>query len=188
MRLHTVGHGTLAQDDFLRLLQDARIGCVVDVRIAPGSRRHPHFRREALSDSLSGAGMAYVWEKDLGGHRKPHPDSPHMALRNAGFRAYADHMATAAFGAALARVLERARTQSLALLCAESVWWRCHRKMIADAAVLLHEVPVHHLFHDGRLDAHTPAPEARVADGRIVYDVDPDTPLLNEHRHGPVGQ
>src|SRR5262249_36515849 len=97
-----------------------------------------------------------------GGRRRPSPESPHGALRVAAFRGYADHMETPEFRDALDALLTEAAARSTAVMCAESVWWRCHRRLLADAAVLLRRVSVEHLFHDGRLEAHRPTPEARV--------------------------
>src|SRR4051812_25917788 len=103
--LITVGHGTLPQEKFIELLRAAGVESLVDVRTAPGSRRHPHFRRQAMEEWLPAAGIAYRWEPRLGGLRKPSPDSPNIALRNSGFRAYADHMAEPEFAIALDDVL-----------------------------------------------------------------------------------
>lgn len=170
--LTTVGHGTLSGDAFTRLLAGAGVELLVDVRSTPGSRRNPQFGRAVLEQALPAAGIAYRWEPDLGGRRRPVPGSPNTALRDDGFRGYADHMETPAFAAALDRVLRDAGHRLTAVMCAESVWWRCHRRLVADAVVLLHRRPVVHLFHDGRVVAHVPAPEARVVDGRLRYDVD----------------
>lgn len=175
--LVTVGHGRLEVDALVSLLRGAQIAVVADVRRYPGSRRHPHFAREALSASLEEAGVGYRWVADLGGRRSPAPDSRHTALRNAGFRAYADHMETAAFRAALDDVLAGAGRERTAILCAESVWWRCHRRLIADAAVLLDGFSVEHLFHDSRLRPHVPTPEVRTAGDRLVYDRSRDRSL-----------
>lgn len=171
--LLTVGHGTLAGGELRALLAGAGVELVVDVRMFPGSRRNPQFSREVLEEELPAAGIAYRWERDLGGRRRPHAGSPHRALRDESFRAYADHMETPEFAAALDRVLGDADRVMTVVMCAESVWWRCHRRLIADAVVLLHHRPVAHLFHDARVVLHVPAPEARVDDGRIVYDVGP---------------
>jgi uncharacterized protein (DUF488 family) len=175
VELLTVGHGTLAAEAFVALVAGAGVERVVDVRSYPGSRRNPQFGREAMAAWLPEAGVAYDWAPDLGGRRKVVPGSPNVALRHEGFRAYADHMATPAFAAALDRLLAEvadpagART---AVMCAESVWWRCHRRLLADAAVLLRQVPVLHLVHDGRLAPHAPTPAARVDGDRLVYDAD----------------
>lgn len=170
--LLTVGHGTLPGDAFTRLLAGAQVGLLADVRSTPGSRRHPQFGRAVLERVLPAAGIAYRWEPDLGGRRRAVPGSPNTALRDEGFRGYADHMDTPAFAEAVDRVLRDAERTLAAVMCAESVWWRCHRRLIADAVVLLHRRPVAHLFHDGRVVPHVPAPEARVVGGRLRYDVE----------------
>jgi uncharacterized protein (DUF488 family) len=178
VNLRTVGHGTLPADDFAALVSDAGIEVVVDVRSFPASRRHPQFGREAMEGWLPDAGVAYRWEPRLGGRRRPRPDSPHGALRVPAFRGYADHMETQEFGDAVDELLVEAGTRRAAVMCAESVWWRCHRRLLADAAVLLRGAAVEHLFHDGRLDPHRPTPEARVDRRRLVYDGgEPGLPL-----------
>jgi uncharacterized protein (DUF488 family) len=168
--LLTVGHGTLAADEFAGLVGEAGVELVVDVRSFPASRRHPHFRREAMERWLRDAGVAYRWEPRLGGRRRARPDSPHEALRQPGFRGYADHMESAEFADALDSVLADADRARTAVMCAESVWWRCHRRLLADAVVLLRGGAVEHLFHGGRLAPHPPTPEARRDGPRIVYD------------------
>jgi uncharacterized protein (DUF488 family) len=168
--LLTVGHGTLSADALARLLGDAGVTLVVDVRSHPGSRRHPHFAREPMGDWLTAGGTGYRWEGRLGGRRRPVPDSPNAALRNRAFRGYADHMATADFAEALAAVLDDASLARVAVLCAESLWWRCHRRLLADAAVLVGGARVHHLFHDGRLTPHALTGEARLGGGHVVYE------------------
>jgi uncharacterized protein (DUF488 family) len=168
--LHTVGHGTLAADDLARLLAGAGIELVVDVRSHPGSRRHPQFGRAAMERWLPEHGLGYAWEPALGGRRSPRPDTPNLALSVPAFRGYADHMATAEFAGALDRVLAQAALRPTTVMCAESVWWRCHRRLLADAAVLLRDERVLHLFHDGRVAEHHPMDEARVDDHRLVYD------------------
>jgi uncharacterized protein (DUF488 family) len=174
----TVGHGTLPADELGRLVAGTGIEVVVDVRSFPASRRHPQFRREAMERWLPEAGVAYRWEPRLGGRRRPAPDSPHGALRVPAFRGYADHMETTEFQDALDDLLATAGERPATVMCAESVWWRCHRRLIADAAVLLRGAYVDHLFHDGRLDAHRPTPEARVDGRRLVYDGgEPGLPL-----------
>jgi uncharacterized protein (DUF488 family) len=169
--LLTVGHGTASQPELTELLHGAEVELVVDVRTAPGSRRHPHVARAQLERWLPAAGLAYRWERDLGGFRRPPPDSPDVAWREPMFRGYAAWMREAPFAAALDRVLEAAAERRTAVMCSEAVWWRCHRRLVADAVVLLHEVPVRHLMHDGRLLAHEPTEGVRVReDGLLVYD------------------
>ena len=169
--LLTVGHGTASQAELTELLRGAEVELVVDVRTAPGSRRHPHVARAQLERWLPAAGMAYRWERDLGGFRRPPPDSPDVAWREPMFRGYAAWMREAPFRAALGRVLGAAAERRTAVMCSEAVWWRCHRRLVADAVVLLHEVPVRHLMHDGRLVAHEPTEGVRIReDGLLVYD------------------
>lgn len=165
----TVGHSTHPIERFLDLLRGAGIRRLVDVRTAPGSRKHPQFGRDALASSLEGAGVAYAWRgEELGGWRKAGPDSRHTALRSAGFRGYADHMESETFRVALDRLLEEAEETPTAVMCAEALWWRCHRSMIADAVVARgHEV--RHLMPDGSVADHRPR-FARIEDGVPVYD------------------
>ncbi len=166
-----MGHGTQPAGDLVTMLAAAGVRRVVDVRIAPGSRKHPQFNREALAGSLRGGGIAYEWRKDLGGFRKARAGSPHTALRNESLRGYADHMDTPEFGEALDWLVETSATTPTAILCSETVWWRCHRSMVADAVVARgHEVG--HVLPGGRIDAHRLRDVARVQDGRPVYDVD----------------
>jgi uncharacterized protein (DUF488 family) len=176
MGLLSVGHGTLEQDDLVALLRGAGVELVVDVRSFPGSRRNPQFGRETMEAWLPAAGIDYRWERRLGGRRRPARDSPNVVLRHEGFRGYADHMATEPFRTALSEVL--AEPRSSVVLCSESVWWRCHRRLLADAATLLEGVAVDHLMHDGRLHRHTPTEGVRVDGDHLVYDVGVETPML----------
>ena len=169
-RLLTVGHGTISAEALSDLLSGAGVELVVDVRTAPGSRRHPHFGRDRMAVWLPEAGVGYRWEPDLGGWRSARPDSPHVALRDKAFRGYADHMETPAFVAAADRPARRRRRPPTAAMCSESLWWKCHRRLLSDFAVLVRGVEVAHLGHDGRLTVHEPTDGARVASGRLVYD------------------
>jgi uncharacterized protein (DUF488 family) len=172
--LFTVGHGTLEIGELTGLLVDTAIPCLIDVRSFPASRHAPHFGREAMSRSLPVAGVRYEWRPALGGRRKSQPGSANVAWRNTSFQAYADYMASDLFLDALEHLVADAACENVTVMCSESVWWRCHRRLIADAAVLLHNVEVCHLFHDGRLQAHTPMPEARIdSSGVLVYDLAP---------------
>ena len=168
--IRTLGHGTLAAADFTALCRTAGIGTVVDVRRFPGSRRHPHFGSAPMAAWLAEAGIGYRWLPALGGRRQPDPASPNVALRNAQFRAYADHMATEEFHQGCADLVELAGSSPAAVMCAESVWWRCHRGLLADHLVLVEGTRVEHLFHDGRLSEHVPRPEARKEGKRLVYE------------------
>lgn len=173
----TIGHSTRALDELIALLREHRIDLVVDVRTYPGSRRHPQFDREALEASLPAAGIEYRHEPALGGRRSPSPDSPNTAWRVAGFRAYADHMATTEFGGALERLLELARTRRPAIMCAEAVPWRCHRQLIADALVAA-GAEVRHVLGPGRAERHALNEHARILpDGTLVYPAPDDDQL-----------
>jgi uncharacterized protein (DUF488 family) len=177
MELTTIGHGTLAAPAFADLVIDAGLRIVVDVRRFPGSRRHPHFAFEAMQRWLPAAGVAYAWDERLGGRRRGREGSPNLGLRNPSFRAFADHMATPAFAAALDELLTTADRSPTAMMCAESLWWRCHRRLIADAAVLLRGAEVRHLMPDGSRRRHEPTTGAAVTDGVVVYEPD-QAPML----------
>ncbi len=177
MRLLTVGHGTLGAGQLAQLLREAGVARVVDIRTAPGSRRHPHFARDQLATWLPDAGVAYRWEARLGGWRRPRPGSVHTALRHPSFRGYADHMGTPEFAAALDQVLEEAAARLTAVMCSETLWWRCHRRLVADAAVLARGTEVLHLGHDGRISPHRLTDGARLAGGQVRYDLGMTPPL-----------
>jgi uncharacterized protein (DUF488 family) len=167
--IRTLGHGTLAMDEFLAVARAGELEVIVDVRRFPGSRKHPQFRGEEMEQWLPDHGIGYVWLSSLGGRRKPDPDSPNRGLRNEQFRAYADHMVSEVFAQGVASLCEVAQNRRSALMCAESVWWRCHRRLLADHLVLIEEARVEHLFHDGRLAAHLPTPEAHRVEDHLVY-------------------
>lgn len=176
--LFTVGHGTLGIHELTALVSQAGVSGMVDVRSFPGSRRFPHFSREAMTVTVPAAGLTYQWNSALGGRRKSGTASVNLAWRNPSFQAYADYMMTNQFQDALSQLVVDSTEQEVAVMCAEAVWWRCHRRLIADAAVLLHGVEVLHLFHDGRLQAHPPSPLARVSEsGVLVYDLGYTPPL-----------
>ncbi|MFD5944622.1 DUF488 family protein [Streptomyces collinus] len=175
--LVTFGHGTAGRERITELLRTAGVTAVVDVRTAPGSRRDPDLLRERLADWLPDGGIAYRWERDLGGFRPLPGDSPDVVWRNASFRGYAAHTRSPDFVSAMDRLLHDAAGARTAVMCSEAVWWRCHRRLIADFAVLARGVPAHHLMHDGRLSAHAPTPGARLrADGLLVYDAPAEPP------------
>lgn len=168
--IYTIGHGNRAAGEFVALLKQAGIECLVDVRAYPASRRHPQFGREALERSLAEAGIRYVWEgKALGGRRKPVKKSPHAALKSEGFRAYADHMMTDEFRQGLARLIEHGRGARTAIMCAERLPWECHRNLIADRLVA-GGAAVMHLGIAADARPHRLSPEARVEDGVVIYD------------------
>ncbi len=167
----TVGHSNRSLADFLAILQAHRIDRILDVRRYPTSRKWPHFDAESLARELAEGGIAYTGLPELGGRRKPRPDSRHGAWREQSFRGYADFMDTPEFEAGLSRVLELAgaRESRPALMCAESVPWRCHRSLIADALVA-RGVPVHDVLSATSVRPHALPKFARVEGERVVYD------------------
>lgn len=171
--LLTLGHGTATEDGLARLIREAAIGSIIDIRAIPKSRRHPQFRREEMERWVpEKTGSDYAWNAALGGFRRGDPNSHNVALRHPSFRAYADYMETEAFAHALAAVLSRAATTRVAIVCSESLWWRCHRRLVSDAAVLLHDFAVEHLMHDGKRRPHVPTEGVRITPtGELRYDV-----------------
>jgi uncharacterized protein (DUF488 family) len=165
----TIGHSTRRIEELLALLTEHGIRVLVDVRRYPASRRHPQFGREALAASLIRAGIEYVHEPDLGGRRTARPDSQHTAWRVEAFRGYADHMESAEFAAALERLMRRAAGTPTAILCAEAVPWRCHRRLISDALVA-RGIEVLHILGPGHAAPHELDANARVLPGgRLLY-------------------
>ena len=176
-RLLTLGHGTASVAELTALLDGAGVERLVDVRTAPGSRRHPHVGRDALAGWLPAAGVAYRWEPELGGFRRPAGGSVNHALRHPAFRGYADHMRTPRFWAALDRLLAEAAGGPTTVMCAETLWWRCHRRLLADAAVLVRGAEVLHLDHRGRLERHRPTDGVRRDGDLLAYDLGATPPL-----------
>ena len=170
-KLLTVGHGTATADELGERLRAAGVTLLVDVRIAPGSRRSPQFARDQLAGWLPVYGVSYRWERRLGGFRKLSGHSPDVELHNASFRGYAAWMRGEAFRAAMAELLSEAARERTAVMCSESVWWRCHRRLIADFATLVGGVDVVHLMPDGSRRPHQPTRGVRVAGDALVYDV-----------------
>ena len=167
----TVGHGARPIETFLELLEGAGIRRLVDVRTAPGSRKHPQFGRDALASSLEERGIRYEWfGRELGGFRRAREDSRHTALRSRGFRGYADHMETAEFREARDRLIETSRDTPTSVMCAESLWWRCHRRMLADGLVAA-GCEVVHIMDRGKLEPHRLTSAARIEGDAVVYDV-----------------
>jgi uncharacterized protein (DUF488 family) len=168
MVLYTVGHSTRSFDEFVALVRAHGVAQIADVRTVPKSRRHPHFAKESLERTLAAVGLGYRHFAALGGLRKPRRDSRNTAWRHPAFRGYADHLETAAFERALDELVEWASGAPTAIMCAEAVWWQCHRQLIADALVARgHEV--RHIMSGGNAPAHTLTAFARVADGRVTY-------------------
>jgi uncharacterized protein (DUF488 family) len=167
--IYTIGHSTRELTDFLALLRENGIKRLADIRRYPGSRRYPHFSKEALAKSLAEYGIEYVHFEDLGGRRKPLGDSPNTAIRNEQFRAYADYMATPEFHAAVDRLL--ASDLRTAYMCAEGVPWRCHRNLLSDEMVRRGIKVVHILGHGERRE-HERNSIARVEGDHVTYQVD----------------
>lgn len=166
--VHTVGHSTRSIEAFIALLKAHAIELIVDVRRWPASRRYPHFNREALAASLKVNEIDYLWRGDLGGFRKPLPESLNTAWRVGAFRAYADFMLTDEFARIIGEVEEIATRQRAVMMCAEAVPWRCHRQLLADAFVV-RGWSVRHIMDDGCYEHSLPA-FAKVEDGaRIFY-------------------
>jgi uncharacterized protein (DUF488 family) len=169
--VRTVGHGTLAADAFVSLLDGADVARVVDVRSFPGSRHNPQFGREEMERWVPQCGLGYAWIRELGGRRRPSAGSKHAALRNEAFRAYADYMETEPFQTGVDELLAGSVKAPTAVMCSETLWWRCHRRLLADYLVLVRGVEVAHVMHNGRLTPHAPTTGVRLADGGLVYDV-----------------
>jgi uncharacterized protein (DUF488 family) len=167
--LYTVGHSTRSFDELVETLRAHAIKTLVDIRAFPMSRRLPQFNRESLETSLPGAGIHYVWMKALGGYRKKtRDDSPHLALRNASFRNYADYMLTPEFNQAMSELIALAETSPTAYMCAERVYFRCHRMMVSDWLVA-HGHQVLHIDGTGPVKGHRLMAEARIEDGQLIY-------------------
>src|SRR4051795_1771745 len=172
MTLVTVGHGPQGRDVLGARLSVAGVDLVVDVRRFPGSRNNPDVAREALEEWLPAIGIGYRWDDRLGGRRRLPPGEPVADdwWTVAQFAAYAAHTRTPEFTAALDEVLSEAARGVVAVMCSESVWWRCHRRLIADVAVLARGVPVTHLMPDGRLRPHEPSAGAVLGnDGQVHW-------------------
>lgn len=165
----TIGHSTHEAETFLRLLRDQGAELLVDVRRHPGSRRVPWTRSEALAELMGGACIGYLHLESLGGRRRPAPGSPNAGWRVAQFQGYADHMASEEFLAGLGRLEDEATKRLVALMCAEAQWWRCHRRLICDAALVANCCPAIHIMSATRAVPHELTPFARVENGRLTY-------------------
>lgn len=172
--LLTVGHGAWSAPELASLLTAAGVSSVVDVRRFPGSRSSPHLHTDRLADWLPESGVAYRWEERLGGRRRLPTGAPVVDgwWRVAAFQAYAAYTRTPDFAGGMQDLLEQVRrpARRVAVMCSELVWWRCHRRIVADVAVLAHDCPVQHLMPDGSLRAHVVSDGARLlADGQVTW-------------------
>lgn len=171
-KILTFGHGPATEDEMVELLHEQHVRNLVDVRSFPGSWKHEAARQENMVKWVPRAGMRYTWIKDLGGYRpKPkEPDTKDTVWRNQSFANYAYYARSDAFAAGLERLMALGRQAVTAYMCSESVWWRCHRRIISDYLVLVHHWDVEHLMHTGKLERHIPTPGARVVGQVINYD------------------
>jgi uncharacterized protein (DUF488 family) len=171
-RIWTIGHSTREIDSFISLLKENGIELLVDVRSWPGSKRYPQFNREALAESVSAHGIRYEHFPELGGRRKPKPDSRNTAWRNASFRGYADHMETDEFHKGIERLLGLAREAGpAAIMCAEAVWWRCHRSLISDY-LKAHSIEVIHILDANKTELHPYTSAAQIVNGNLSYSAE----------------
>jgi uncharacterized protein (DUF488 family) len=186
MRIWTIGHSTRTIDEFISLLKENEINLLADVRAWPGSKRYPQFNKDALAESLSVHGTRYEHFPELGGKRKSQPDSRNTAWRNASFRGYADYMETEQFQKGVERLLAFARSDGLgsrrnerdgweavtpcaiAIMCAEAVWWRCHRSLIADY-LKARGVEVLHVLGASKVEPHPYTSASRIVNGELSY-------------------
>jgi len=165
----TIGHSTRAIDDFISLLEENEIKLLVDVRAWPGSKRYPQFNKDTLAESLNAHGIRYEHFPELGGKRKSKPDSRNTAWRNASFRGYADYMETEQFQKGIERLLEvAAEAGPIAIMCAEAVWWRCHRSLVADY-LKARGVKVLHILGANKVEPHPYTSAARIVNGELSY-------------------
>ena len=164
----TVGHSTRSAEEFGQMLVAHGDQVLVDVRMFPGSRRYPQFNRTALAESLAAIGIEYKHEPRLGGRRTPRADSHNTAWRNASFRAYADHMETEDFQKGIEELLELARDTRVTVMCAESLWWRCHRSLISDYLKAAGHTVIH-ILSETKTEEHPFTSAARIIDGKLSY-------------------
>lgn len=164
----TVGHSTRSGEEFAQILKAHGIQVLVDVRSFPGSRRYPQFNRATLAESLQEVGIEYKHEPRLGGRRTPRKDSHNTAWKNASFRAYADHMESEEFRNGVKDLLELAKTTRVAVMCAEALWWRCHRSLIADY-LKAEDHSVIHILSENKTEEHPFTSAARIVDGELSY-------------------
>ena len=173
--IYTIGHSTRPAPEFVSLLTGHGVRTLVDVRTIPRSRHNPQFNGDALAATLAESGIDYVHEGDLGGLRKPRPDSINAGWRNTSFRGYADYMQTPVFEAALDRLVARAAKAAVAIMCAEAVPWRCHRSLVADA-LLARGIEAREIVSETRATSHKMTPFARIDGDRVTYP--PENTLL----------
>ena len=171
-RIWTIGHSTRNSDVFISLLEGNGIKLLADVRSLPGSKRYPQFNKETLEESLKERRIRYEHFPELGGRRKSKPDSRNTAWRNASFRGYADYMETEEFRKGVERLLDLAREAGpAAIMCAEAVWWRCHRSLISDY-VKVRGIEVMHILDANKIEPHPFTSAARIVNGKLSYSAE----------------
>ncbi len=168
LSIWTIGHSTLSIEEFIRRLQGFEIKLLADVRSFPGSRRYPQFNKDALRSSLAAAEIDYAHLPELGGRRRARPDSINMAWRNESFRGYADYMESEGFQGGIANLRKLAAQKRTAIMCAEALWWRCHRSLISDY-LKVHGNEVIHITGHGKSESHPFTSAARVVNGELSY-------------------
>jgi uncharacterized protein (DUF488 family) len=168
LTIATIGHSTRPIDEFMAILNAHGIACLADVRTIPKSRHNPQFTGDRLAATLQEAGIQYLHCPDLGGLRTPSTASSNVGWNNAGFRGFADHMETATFERALEELVNTARRHPTAVMCAEALWWRCHRSLISDA-LMVRGIDVVHLMNQHTSEPHRLTPFARMVNGRLSY-------------------
>lgn len=167
-RIYTIGHSTHDLEDFIKMLECFSVNHVVDIRHYPGSRRFPHFNKDALSASLPAKGVAYTHLIELGGRRKPAPDSLNKAWRLAAFRGYADHMETEEFEKGIGKLISIARSSETAYMCSEAVWWSCHRALVSDY-LKWKGWEVLHILNPAKAEEHPYTRAAAIINGELNY-------------------
>lgn len=167
--IYTIGHSTHSIEEFVAMLQSFGIKTLVDIRSLPGSRKYPQFDKENLESVLPEYGINYIYEKDLGGRRKVHPDSKNTRWKNLSFRAYADYMNTETFKEAIIKLETIARQEPIAYMCAEAVWWRCHRSLVSDY-LKARGWEVLHIMGIGKAQEHAYTSPAKVTGVHVSYE------------------
>lgn len=165
----TIGHSTRTLEEFVELLKSFSVTLLVDIRTYPGSRRYPHFNKESLVGSLSEQGIGYTHMVELGGRRKPLPDSPNSAWRHPSFRGYADYMQTPVFDEAVGKLESLALTQRVAYMCSEAMWWKCHRSLVSDA-LKVRGWDVFHIMDIAKSILHPYTSPAKPVQGKLFYN------------------
>jgi uncharacterized protein (DUF488 family) len=166
--IYTIGHSTRSLEEFIVMLQSFNIEVLVDIRHYPGSRRYPHFNKQALEISLPEQDIQYVHLESLGGRRKPVAGSPNTAWRNDAFRGYADYMETPPYKEGIKALTAIAERATVAFMCSEAVWWRCHRSLVADY-LKLNGWKVMHIMGTAKADEHPYTSAASVVNGKLSY-------------------